>query len=287
MSTNDKITEHVNALFAAHEGAKSIDELKSDLHADLQDRYRELVASGTSEAEALEATFDSIGDIEETVREMSDMTVTLERQMATRFNASELTGSDFAGVTVRKGTFSASAMKGSDFTGADLAGSTFKSSDMAGANFDRANLTDAVLTTSDLTGASFVGAILVRTDFSTSALKDARFGASELTDVRFKRADLTNVEFDGCSFVGVDFAYSNVSGLDFGGARLTSVRFDNAGLAGASFAGATLRDVSFRGWSRKYRTGFRKVDFTGARMDKLTYAGLKSFGADLTGVTVD
>lgn len=55
---------------------------------------------------------------------------------------------------------------------------------------------------------------------------------------------------------------------------------------GVTFRGATLRDVSFRAWSRKYRTAIRTVAFDGARMDKLTYAGLKGMGADLSNVTV-
>ena len=65
------------------------------------------------------------------------------------------------------------------------------------------------------------------------------------------------------------------------------MRFDKAALDGVTFRGATLRDVSFRAWSRKYRTAIRTVVFDGARMDKLTYAGLKGMGADLSNVTVE
>ena len=39
--------------------------------------------------------------------------------------------------------------------------------------------------------------------------------------------------------------------------------------------------------SRKYRNAIRTVNFDGARMDKLTYAGLKGLGADLSNVTVE
>lgn len=51
-----------------------------------------------------------------------------------------------------------------------------------------------------------------------------------------------------------------------------------AALGNVTFREATLRDVSFRGSSRKYRNAIRTVDFDGARMDKLTYAGLKGLG---------
>jgi uncharacterized protein YjbI with pentapeptide repeats len=85
----------------------------------------------------------------------------------------------------------------------------------------------------------------------------------------------------------VDFSYSDLRGLHLDGAAFTSVRFDRGALSGVTFRGATLRDVSFRASSRKYRTAIRTVAFDGARMDKLTYAGLKGMGADLSNVTVE
>ena len=93
--------------------------------------------------------------------------------------------------------------------------------------------------------------------------------------------------FENCTFTGVDFTYSDLRGLHLDGAVFASVRFDGAALNGVTFRRATLRDVSFRATSRKYRTAIRTVAFDGARMDKLTYAGLKGMGADLSNVTVE
>ena len=98
--------------------------------------------------------------------------------------------------------------------------------------------------------------------------------------------DLRRTLFDNCTFTGVDFTYSDMRGLRLDGAALTSVRFDRAALEGVTFRGTKLRDVSFRASSRKYRTAIRTVAFDGTRMDKLTYAGLKGLGADLSSVTV-
>jgi uncharacterized protein YjbI with pentapeptide repeats len=283
---NDKLNEYVDGVFAPYEGAKSISELKADLLADLHERFRELRAEGKDEATAFELTIDSIGDIEQTVQEVSNLSRSLERQMVTRFDASDLRGSDFAGVAVREGKFEASALRGSDFSHADLTGSSFKSSDLADANFDGANLTDANMSVIELARASFHRALLVRTDFSMSGLAETRFVDAALTDVVFRMTDLRRTVFEGCTFTGVDFSYSDLRGLDLDGAAFTSVRFDRAALEGITFRGATLRDVSFRAWSRKYRTAIRTVIFDGARMDKLTYAGLKGLGADLSNVTV-
>ena len=106
-------------------------------------------------------------------------------------------------------------------------------------------------------------------------------------DVRFRMTDLRRTIFEGCTFAGVDFSYSDLRGLNLDGATFTSVKFEKVALAEVAFRGATLRDVSFRirGW--KYHNTIRTLIFDGARMDKLTYAGLKGLGADLSNVTVE
>jgi uncharacterized protein YjbI with pentapeptide repeats len=284
---NDKLDEYVNGVFAPYEGTKSITELKADLLADLRERFRELKAEGKDDATAFELTVDSIGDIEQTVQEVSNLSRLLERQMVTRFDASDLRGSDFAGVTVRDGRFETSALRGADFARAEFAGASFKSSDVADANFDGAKLTDVKMTTAELARSSFRGSVLVRTDFSMSGLADVRFADAALTDVAFRKTDLRRTAFEGCTFTGVDFSYSDLRGLNLDGATFTSVKFDRAALEGVTLRGATLRDVSFRAWNKKYRNAIRTVIFDGARMDKLTYAGLKGLGADLSNVTVE
>jgi uncharacterized protein YjbI with pentapeptide repeats len=284
----DRLSQYLDGVFAPYEGTKSVSELKADLLADLQERYRELRAEGKDEATAFELTVDSIGDIEETVQEVTNLSRTLERQVVTRFDASALEGSDFAGVSARSGRFGASALRGSDFSNADLAGSRFKSSDLKDTNFDGANLTDVVMTTAELRGSTFRRTRLVRTDFSMSGLHEVRFEDAALTDVAFRQTDLRRTVFARCTFTGVDFTQSDLRGLSFEGESFTGVKFDQAALAEVSLRGAILRDCSFRGgWSKKYYKALRTVDFDGARMDKLTYAALKGFGFTPANVTVE
>jgi uncharacterized protein YjbI with pentapeptide repeats len=286
---NDKLNEYVDGVFAPYEGGKSVSELKADLLADLQERFRELRAEGKDEATAFALTVDSIGDIEETVLEVSNLSRVLERQVVTRFDASDLRKADFAGVTARKGRFGASALRGSNFANADLTGSKFKSSDLAESNFDGANLTDAVLTTAEIKGSTFRRARLVRTDFSMSGLAEVRFEDAALIEVAFRKTDLKRTIFERCSFTGVDFHYSDLRHLNFDGNSFTGVKFDQAALEGVSFRGSILRDCSFRGggWSNKYYRALRTVNFEGARMDKLTYAALKGFGLAPSNVIVE
>src|SRR5690349_17250821 len=187
---NEKLTNYVNGVFAPYEGVKSAGELKADLLSDLQERFRELKAEGKDDETAFAMTIESIGDIEQTVQEVANLSHSLERQVSINLSASNLPKSDFAGVIAHQGKFKGSALRGSDFSGADLTGSSFRGSDVREANFDRANLTDCNFSANDLTGASFCESILVRTNFSTSGLDGAKFIGVKLTDVKFNSTDL-------------------------------------------------------------------------------------------------
>ncbi|HLG62898.1 MAG TPA: pentapeptide repeat-containing protein [Ktedonosporobacter sp.] len=284
---NEQLTNYVNGVFAPYEGVKSVAELKADLLSDLQERFRDLKAEGKDDDTAFAMTIESIGDIEQTVQEVANLSRSLERQVVINLSASNLSQSDFAGVVARQGKFHASALRGSDFASADLTGSSFRSSDVREAIFDRANLTDCTFYTVDLTGATFREAILVRTNFSKSGLDGAQFVGVTLTDVKFNYSDLRKTTFERCTFLGVDFKYSDLSGQRLGGQTFLGVTFDLPSLKEVSFQGATLKNVSFRPvgiWSLK--RAIQSMNFDGARMDKLTYAALKGLGADVSKVTV-
>jgi uncharacterized protein YjbI with pentapeptide repeats len=289
---NEKINQYLNGVFAPYEGVKSVAELKADLLSDLQERFRELKAEGKDDETAVAMTIDSIGDIEQTVQEMANLSRSLERQVHINFSASNLPKSDFAGVSVQKGKFEASMLQSSDFAGADLTGSLFKASNVREANFNGTNLTDCTFSASDLTGASFHKTILVRTEFSTSDLTRATFSDVKLIDVKLTMTDLRNTIFENCIFNGVDFKYTDLRGQRLDGQTFIGVKFDNASLNEATFKGATLRNVSFvaavtwTSWSKKYYRAIKTISFDGATMDKLTYATLKGMDAGLSNVTV-
>jgi len=266
---NEQLTNYVNGIFAPYDGVKSVAELKADLLSDLQERFRELKVKGKDDETAFDMTIESIGDIEQTVQEVANLSRSLERQVFINFSASNLPKSDFADVIAHQGNFKGSALRGSTFTGADLTGSSFRGSDVREANFARANLTDCDFEALDLADANFREAILVRTTFSKSGLVGAHFIGVKLTDVNFKYSDLRGLRLNGQSFIGV--------------------KFDEAALKEASFQGATLKNVSFRSaytWSKKYYRAMKSINFDGAMMDKLTYAALKGMEADLSKVTV-
>lgn len=286
---NEKLNQYINGVFAPYDGVKSAADLKADLLSDLQERFLELKAQGKDDQTAFELTIDSIGDIEQTVQEVANLSRSLERQVLTNFSGSNLPKSDFAGVTAHKGKFEGSALRGSDFSGADLTGSSFKASDVREANFDGANLTDCTFSALDLAGASFNKTILVRTDFNTSGLARAKFTDVKLIDVRFSMTDLRETIFENCIFNGVDFKYADLRGLRLDGQTFIGVKFNSAALNQATFKGAILKNVSFTpgfALTNKYYRALKQINFDGAMMDKLTYAALKGLDVDLSKVNV-
>jgi uncharacterized protein YjbI with pentapeptide repeats len=286
---NEKLNEYLNGVFTPYDGVKSVAELKADLLSDLQERFNELKAEGKDDETAFQMTIDGIGDIEQTVQEVANLSRSLERQVLTNFSGSNLAKSDFAGVTAHKGKFEGSALRGSDFSGADLTGSSFKASDVREANFDGANLTDCNFSAVDLAGASFRQSILARTNFRASGLAGAKFINVKLTDVNLIMSDLRKTIFERCIFNGVDFKYSDLRGVCLDGQTFIGVKFDKTGLSETSFKGAILKNVSFlaaSALSKKYYRGIKTIRFDGAMMDKLTYAALKGMEADLSKVTI-
>jgi uncharacterized protein YjbI with pentapeptide repeats len=286
---NEKINQYLNGVFAPYDGVKTVAELKAELLSDLQERFHELKAQGKDNETAYQMTIDSIGDIEQTIQEVANLSRSLERQVQINFNASNLPESDFAGVSARNGKFEASALRGSDFSGADLTGSLFKVCDLRDSNFNGANLTDCTFSIADLEGASFHKSTLVRTTLKMSG-QGAKFSDIHLLDVKLDKVDLRKATFENCVFTGVNFELCDLRGMRFDGQTFTGVKFDKTALNDASFRGATLKSVTFTppfSVTNKNYLAMKTICFDGAVMDKLTYAALKGMGIiDLSNVIV-
>ncbi len=287
---NKKLTNYLEDVFAPYNNVKSIMELKNDLMLDLQERFMELKAEGKDERTAFDMTVESIGDIEGTLVEMSNLTNTLKRKVLVNFSAQELTSSDFAGVILHGGKFNCSVMKGADFSSADLTGSSFKCSDLSGAIFDRANLTDCSFSLIDLKDLSFKDTIMVRTVFNKAMLTDVKFIRVNLIDVSFSMSDLRKASFEDCIIEGGDFKNATLQGMCFDGVTIRNADLGKADLTKVSFQNATLQNVSFAppfALTNKYYKVIKTIDFNGAIMDKLTHNSLKGLCANLDGVKVN
>ena len=210
------------------------------------------------------------------------------RQQLSNFSGSNFANGDLSHVNAHKLKFYGSALTDANFAGADLTGSSFSGSDIRQTNFDETNLTDCTFSASDLTGSSFNKTILIGTLFKTSGLTEAKFANVEFSNVKIAETDLRQTIFENCVFNGVNFKHCNLESVHLDGQTFIGVKFDKTMLKGATFNGATLKNVSFRpnyALTNKYHRAIQTICFDGAMIDKLTYAELKSFGANLSNAT--
>jgi len=158
--------------------------------------------------------------------------------------------------------------------GMDFSMSPLKNSDMS-----NTKVIDGKFNYSELVGSNFSNSVLKGSKFKCSDMRDCSFDGADLADVEFNKSDLSRATFRNAKIENTRFGLSDLRGVSFEGLKITGANFDYAGLKGTSFKNAVLFNVSFK-------TDVKKTDFNGASMDKLTYAVLKGFGANLDNVTI-
>ncbi|SEN68707.1 pentapeptide repeat-containing protein [Lihuaxuella thermophila] len=156
-----------------------------------------------------------------------------------------------------------------DFSETDLRNSDFKGVTLHNGNFKSCALK----------GSDFSGSDLTNSSFNSSDLRQVTFDCANLTGAKLTWCDLRGATFNQCILTNTDFSYTDLSGICFDNQIFTGTVFDFAGLKGTSFKNAVFRNVSFK-------TKVKDAIFDGATMDKLTYAILKGYKANLTNVTV-
>jgi uncharacterized protein YjbI with pentapeptide repeats len=286
---HNKLEQYVSGIFAPYDGIKMASDLKANLLIDLQERFDELKKEGNDDDQAYSLTIASIGEIEETLKELTDQENSPEQGLVINFSGSDLVGSDFENVSAHKGVFYGSAMSRASFANSDLTGSSFKGSDLIGINFDHANLTDCSFTACALNGASFNKTILIRTKIFASDLADATLKGAKFTDAKFVVSDLTKTIFENCTFNNVQFEKSDLQGVSLDKQVFINVRFGDSSLKNTSFKGATLKNVSFTppfAFTKKYISALKTINFDGAFIDKLSYNSLKGLGANVANVNI-
>ncbi|MDK2802073.1 MAG: pentapeptide repeat-containing protein [Oscillospiraceae bacterium] len=286
---NDNLKIYLDNLFTPYGIFQGIEEIKSELLSDLNEHYYELKSRGLDDETAFQETIKTIGDIQQMVDEILENNQDTYRSLPYNFSGTDMKNTDFRRVKAHNAKFNASNMKNCDFTGADLTGSNFHASDLSNAIFDNTNLTGVKMSAVSLNKSSFVNTILTNTNMSTSEFKEAKFIGSKFINSIMHMTQLKKTIFDSCAFTNVDFKYSDLRGICFDGQIFNSVKFDKVILADATFKGAILKGCSFEcgfSLSKKYYRDKQKINFDGAFMDKLTYLYLKSYGSDLSKVTI-
>jgi uncharacterized protein YjbI with pentapeptide repeats len=263
---NRKIKKYLDEIFKPYEDLKIIQELKEELFSNMQEKFDDLLKEGIDEDSAYQKTVDSLGDISEIIESISDKTKELNQKVNGptilknwNLSKSNMVNSKLDSVDLKSGIFNYSDFKNSDFSNSDLSGSTFKSSDLKNANFQNANLRSAL--------------------FRSSNLENCTFNSANLEFCKIIKSSLRGTKFENATLNNAQFSYSELSGINFDNMQMEGTVFDYSNLKAASFKNATLNNVSFK-------TDVKRTIFDGAKMDKITYALLKGYKADLNNVKI-
>lgn len=158
-----------------------------------------------------------------------------------------------------------------------------------GMDFSKSNLQDLELRSVTLQKGKFNYSNLQSSDYSDSDLTDSTFKCSNLNNAKFDRTNLTGVEFNKSNLKGASFKDAVLDHTVFKSSELSGVCFDNQTFEGTVFDYSGLKATTFRNTvfrNVSFKTDVRKAVFDGAIMDKVTYAILKAFKANLTNVTI-
>jgi uncharacterized protein YjbI with pentapeptide repeats len=160
-----------------------------------------------------------------------------------------------------------------------IVGMDFSKSNLQNSDFKAIKVHDGKFNYSNLQGSDFSHSDLRNSSFKCSNLENVNFDNANLTDAKIEKSSLKGVSFKDSILNGTNFRCADLSGVCFDDQTLNGTIFDYSGLKGTSFRNAVLRNVSFK-------TDVKKAIFDGATMDKITYAILKGYKANLDNVIV-
>ncbi|CEG26413.1 pentapeptide repeat-containing protein [Bacillus sp. B-jedd] len=158
-------------------------------------------------------------------------------------------------------------------------GMDLSKSNMENSDFTSVKVHDGKFDYSNLQGSDFTDADLSNSSFKCSNLDKAIFDRANLRGAKINKSNLGGASFKAAILDDTDFSNSNLSEVCFDNQTFNGTIFNNAGLKGTSFKNAVFHNVSFK-------TNVKKAIFDGATMDKLTFAILKGYKANLDNVTV-
>ncbi len=186
---------------------------------------------------------------------------------------------DFSGLKNLHEKFSSSNLQRCLFIGSDLSGLLLKSNHVDRCNFSGSDISCSHIQNSNLVNDIFKDCSLKETEFSESNINGCDFSGACFTGATFKsgtflKSTLTDAVWNRTTFIGMA-----IDDIVFDGI-LDNCYFENCAFTRVTFRNSTLINTFFKGKNLK------RIRFVECRVDKLTYAFLKSGKVDLSGITL-
>ena len=206
---------------------------------------------------------------------------------------------DFSGLKDLHGKFSSSNMLRCLFIGSDLSGLLLKNNNVDSCDFSNSNFSNSHIHHSNLLNNLFKNCSLKETEFSGSNLSGCNLTDASLQETRFSTSFMYGCDLTGADLTGVviksgglekntitdsvwshtSFIGSHLVDMVFEG-KLENCSFENCSFKKVTFQNVTLINTFFK------NNNLKKVQFIDCKVDRMTFAFLKTGKADLTGITL-
>ncbi|MBD8490748.1 pentapeptide repeat-containing protein [Echinicola sp. CAU 1574] len=187
---------------------------------------------------------------------------------------------DFSGLKGLKDKFSSSNIKKCKFIKSDLSGLTLKGNRITDCDFSQSDIRNGKINTSEISKSTFKETSLIDAEVQQSEIKNCNFDKSNLSGAEFINSNFQKNSIESAVLKHTSFKNTGLSEITFGG-NIEDCSFENCSFKGVKFENATILNTFF-----KHNRKFNKVELIDCKVDKLTFAFLKSNGAKLEGITI-
>jgi uncharacterized protein YjbI with pentapeptide repeats len=191
-----------------------------------------------------------------------------------------LVDSDFSGLNNLHEKFSSSNMQRCLFVGSDMSDLLLSSNNVDGCDFTDSDISYSHIQSSNLGNNIFKRCLLTETEFLKSNIGTCDFSDADFTKTTFKSSNFMKNTIVNSKWNSTSFIEMQIQDIVFEG-TLDGCFFENCAFYGVKFQNATLINTFF-----KNNKKFKSVQFIDCKVDKITYAFLKSNQANLTGITL-
>lgn len=203
-----------------------------------------------------------------------------EKKLSWDMSGGNWVDGDFSGLKNLHDKFSSSNMQRCQFIGSEMSGLLLKRNNVEGCDFSNSAFNDSQIQQSNLANNKFKNCSLNDTEFSASYIKGNDFTGADFTGVKVKSGGLEKNTIVDAVWKYTTFLDTQFVDTVFEG-TLEDCSFENCVFTKVKFQNATLINTFFKN-NRK----LKKVRFIDCKVDKITYAFLKSNLANLTGVSL-
>jgi len=208
--------------------------------------------------------------------------ITEKKDSAPSWDMSKLNliDTDFSGLKNLHEQFNSSNMQRCSFADSEMQGLQFGGNNIDACDFTQSNMSHCRIQSSIIGNSIFSKCNLGETEFNRCNIGKSNFTEADFTHARFKSSNFGENNIQNAIWQGTAFHDTNIQDVVFEG-NIENCYFENCSFYGVKFQNANILNTFF-----KNNKKMKRVQFVDCKVDKITYAFLKSNLANLSGVSI-